>query len=241
MKTKGWLALGSLALLSLAGCASQTTATAQAAASPPADTFTGEVWTWDERENTVTLRRGVQDVRVKTTPDQIRRLQLHQTATIRGQLAPPADLPSTIAPAVAMTPVPRGQANEQTSMGTVTAVDPAGRLSIDSERGALHVWAAAGASQRFATGDKVRVTMAVQPVDMVPASRSGASAPTDSSASMSSQPGDSAVVTGRIMGVDRGLLVVESPSGPIQIWVGESPRYSVSQTVQVRTNVAKAQ
>ena len=96
MKTKGWLALGSLALLSLAGCASQTTATAQAPASPPADTFTGEVWTWDERENTVTLRRGVQDIRVKTTPDQIRRLQLHQTATIRGQLAPPADLPSTI-------------------------------------------------------------------------------------------------------------------------------------------------
>src|SRR5437773_2557191 len=99
----------------------------------------------------------------------------------------------------------------------------------------------AGGSQRFATGDKVRVTMAVQPVDMVPASRSGASTPTDPSASMSIQPGDSAVVTGRIMGVDRGLLVVESPSGPIQIWVGESPRYSVSQTVQVRTNVAKAQ
>jgi hypothetical protein len=58
---------------------------------------------------------------------------------------------------------------------------------------------------------------------------------------MSSQPGDSAVVTGRIMGVDRGLLVVESPSGPIQVWVGESPRYSVSETVQVRTNVTKAQ
>ena len=241
MKTKGWLALASLVLLPLAGCASRTTAAAQAPGSPPADTFTGEVWTWDERENTVTLRRGTQDVRVKTTPEQIRRLQLHQIATIRGQLAPPAELPSTVAPAVAMTPVPRGQTDQQTLSGTVTAVDPAGRLSIDSERGALHVWAATGANQRFATGDKVRVTMAVQPVDMVPASRSGASSSSSPSASMSSQPGDSAVVTGRIMGVDRGLLVVESPSGPIQVWVGESPRYGVSQTVQVRTNVAKAQ
>jgi hypothetical protein len=242
MKTKGWLALASLALLPLAGCASRTTATAQASGSPAVDTFTGEVWTWDERENTVTLRRGAQDIRVKTTPEQMRGLQLHQIATIRGQLAPPANLPSTMSPAVAMTPVPRGQADEQTLMGTVTAVDPAGRLSIDSERGALHVWAAAGANQRFATGDKVRVTMSVQAVDMVPASRSGASStPSDPSASMSSQPGDSAVVTGRIMGVDRGLLVVESPSGPVQVWVGESPRYGVSQTVQVHTNVAKAQ
>src|SRR5437762_14013258 len=83
MKTKDWLALGSLALLSLAGCASQTTATVQAPASPPADTFTGEVWTWDERENTVTLGLGVQDIRVKTTHDQIRRLPLLQIATNR--------------------------------------------------------------------------------------------------------------------------------------------------------------
>ena len=242
MKTKGWLALASLALLSLSGCAARTTATAQAPASPAANTFTGEVWTWDEREHTVTLRRGAQDIRVKTTPEQMRGLQLHQMATIRGTLAPPADLPTTTTAAVAMTPVPRGRADQQTLNGTVTAVDPAGRLSIDTERGALHVWAAAGANQRFAPGDKVRVMMSVQSVDMVPASRSGAaSSPTDPSASMSSQPGDSAVVTGRIMGVDRGLLVVESPSGPIQVWAGESPRYSVSQTVQIHTNVAKAQ
>ena len=238
MKNKGWLALVSLALLPLTGCASRTTATAQA----PGDTFTGEVWTWDERENTVTLRRGAEQIRVRTTPEQIRGLQLHQTATIRGQIAPPADLPRTVTPAAAMTPVPRGPVDQQAVTGKVTAVDPAGRLSIDSERGPLHVWAAANANQRFATGDKVQVTMAVQAVDMVPASRAGtSSSPTDPSASMSSQPGDSAIVTGRIMGVDRGILVVESPSGPIQVWVGESPRYTVSQTVQVRTNVSKAQ
>jgi len=41
--------------------------------------------------------------------------------------------------------------------------------------------------------------------------------------------------------VDRGIIVVESPSGPIQVWIGESPRYTLSQTVQVHTNVSKAQ
>src|ERR671922_2199320 len=83
MKNKGWLALVSLALLPLAGCASRTAAPATAQA--PGDTFTGEVWTWDERENTVTLRRGAETFRVKTTPDQIKGLQLHSNATIRGE------------------------------------------------------------------------------------------------------------------------------------------------------------
>jgi hypothetical protein len=235
MKTMMRLALVSLLLLPFVGCASRTRSAAQASE----EAFTGEVWTWDERENTVTLRRGAETIRVKTTPEQIKGLQLHQTATIRGQVAPPAELPRTITPAVAMTPVPRGPVDQQTVTGTVTAVDPSGRLSIDSERGPLHVWAASGANQRFNTGDKVQVIMAVQAVDMVPAARAGAS--TEPSASMSSQPGDSAVVTGRVMGVDRGVVVVESPSGPIQVWIGESPRYALSQPVQVRTNVSKAQ
>jgi hypothetical protein len=238
MKTMGWLALISLVLLPLAGCASRTLPAAQA----PGDTFTGEVWTWDERENTVTLRRGGEIVRVKTTPEQMKGLQLHEKATIRGQIAAPADLPTTLTPSAAMTPVPRGPVDRQTVAGKVTAVDPSGRLSIDSERGPLHVWVASGAERRFAVGDRVQVVMSVQTVDMVPGARAGASpTPTDPSASMSSQPGDSAVVTGRVIGVDRGLLVVESPSGPIQVWAGESPRYTVSQSIQVRTNVSKAQ
>jgi hypothetical protein len=238
MTTTMRLALMSLILLPLFGCASRTAPAARA----PGESFTGEVWTWDERENTVTLLRGGQTVRVKTTPDQMRGLQLHQTATIRGQVAPPADIPSTVNAPAAMTPVPRGPVDRQIVTGTVTAVDPSGRLSIDSQRGPLHVWAASGAEQRFKTGDRVQVTMAAQAVDMVPTS-SGAAPPSvaDPSASMSSQPGDSAVVTGRVIGVDRGLIVVESPSGPIQVWVGDSPRYAVSQPVQIRTNVAKAQ
>src|SRR5207245_1133286 len=140
-----------------------------------------------------------------------------------------------------MTPVPRGPVNQQTVTGTVTAVDPSGRLSINSERGPLHVWAASGVNERFAAGDRVQVMISVQAVDMVPATRAGASSSTDPSASMSSQPGDSAVVTGRVMGVARGMIVVESPSGPIQVWIGESPRYTLSHTVQVHTNAAKSQ
>ena len=246
MKTTVWFTVGSLVLFPLSGCVTRTastaqtpTSTVQVPASAAPQTFTGEVWTWDEREDTVTLRRGAEIIRVKTTRDQMRGLQLHDRATIRGTLAPPADLPTTTMPAAALTPVPRGPVDQQTVIGKVTAVDPTGRLSVDTERGALHVWAASGAKQRFSPGDRVQVLTSVQGVDMVPSS-GGAAAATES-ASMSSQPGDSAVVTGRVIGVDRGLLVVESPSGPIQVWVGNAPRYAVAQTVQVRTNVSKAQ
>src|SRR3989440_4403253 len=148
MKTMARLALVPLALLPLAGCASRTAPAAQA----PADSFTGEVWTWDERENTVTLRQGAQTFRVKTTPEQMRGLQLHQIATIRGQVAPPAELPRTMTPAVPMTAVPRGPVDQQTVAGKVTAVDPNRRLLIHSERGPLHVWAASGASGRVGAG-----------------------------------------------------------------------------------------
>jgi hypothetical protein len=236
MTTLTRLALASLVVLPLVGCATRTAGTAPA----PGNTFTGEVWTWDERENTVTLRRGAETVRVKTTPDQIRGLTLHSTVTIRGELAPPAEIARVMTPAVPMTPVPRGPMAQQTVAGTVTAVDPTGRLSVQSEHGALHVWTAAGANQRFAPGDKVQVVIALQPVDMVPAG-GGAPAAADPSASLSSQPGDSAVVTGRVIGVDRGLIIVESPTGPVQVWAGESTSLQPSQYVQVRTNVSKAE
>jgi hypothetical protein len=233
MTTISRLALMSLLLLPLSACASRT-------AAPAGQTFTGEVWTWDEKENTVTLRRGGQDIRVKTTPEQMRGLQLHSNATIRGEIAPPMEIAQTVMPAGPMTAVPKGPVDQQSLTGTVTAVDPSGRLSIDSDRGPLHVWAAARANERFRPGDKVTVTVNVQQVDMVPL-RTGSPAVPDPSASLSSQPGDSAVVTGRVMGVDRGFIVVESPSGPIQVWAGEPPRYKLSDHVQIRTNVAKAQ
>src|SRR5256714_15322575 len=129
MKTMARLALVPLALLPLAGCASRTAPAAQA----PADSFTGEVWTWDERENTVTLRQGAQTFRVKTTAVQMKGLQLHQIATIRGQVAPPAELPRTMTPAVPMTAVPRGPVDEQTGTGKGPAGRPHGRRPLRSD------------------------------------------------------------------------------------------------------------
>ena len=225
----------SLALsLIVSGCATESVRP-QAAG----NTYSGEVWTWDEQESTVTLRRGAEDIRVKITPDQFRGLELHQKATVRGELAPPMEIPRVVTPAMAMRAIPRGPADEQTVNGVVTAADPRGRLAIESEKGPLHVWAAAGADQRFPSGAKVKVDMAVQPVDMVPA---GSGAPTNdpaASPSTPAQPGDHAVVTGRIMGIAKsGTLVVESPTGPVQVWVADSSKYRVEQPVQVRTSVS---
>jgi hypothetical protein len=231
MKTLAILHLGVAVALFVSGCATQSRS------QPVGTTFTGQVWTWDEQESTVTLRRGTEDIRVKVTPDQLRGLQLHQTATVRGELAPPMEIARVITPAMPLRAVPRGPVDQQTVSGVVTAADPRGRLSIESERGPLHVWAASGADQRFQPGAKVRIEMAVQPVDMVPA---GAGA-TDPAASppMPPQPGDHAVVTGRIMGIAKnGTLVVESPTGPVQVWVADSSKYRVEQPVQIRTSVA---
>src|SRR5262245_38581691 len=112
MKTIVGLAVASFVVVPLVGCYSQTTSQAPqtAAQAQGVQSFTGEVWTWDTRENTVTLRQGAQEIRIKTTPDQLKGLQHHQITTIRGQLAPPADIVTTITPAAPMTAVPRGSA-----------------------------------------------------------------------------------------------------------------------------------
>ena len=116
---------------------------------PAGTAYTGDVWTWDEQESTVTLRRGTEDIRVKVTPDQIRGLELHQRATVRGELAPPMEIARVVTPAMPVRAVPRGAVDQQTVNGVVTAADPRGRLSIQSDKGPLHVWAASGAEQRF--------------------------------------------------------------------------------------------
>ena len=235
MKTVAILTVSVALSVLVSGCATQPSPRAQ----PAGTAYTGEVWTWDEAESTVTLRRGTEQIRVKVTPDQLRGLRLHERVTVRGELAPPMEIARVITPAMPVRAVPRGPVDEQSVNGVVTAADPRGRLSIESDKGPLHIWAAAGADQRFQPGAKVKVDMAVQPVDMVPA---GAGAPTgDPAASPStpSQPGDHAVVTGRIMGVAKnGTLVVESPTGPVQVWVGDSSKYRVEQPVQIRTSVS---
>lgn len=225
------------AVLMLAGCASQDAARTQAAG----ESFTGEVWTWDERQSIVTLRQGEQTVRVKVTPDQIAGLRLHQTTTVRGELAPPPEL-NIVLPAEPMTAVPRGGADESELTGAVSMVDSVGRLSIQSPRGPLQVWGASGLEERYKPGQNVRVKVAVQPVDMVPTRNRPAGAAEDPAAKPGSEPGDYATVTGRIIGVNPGgALVVESPTGPIQVYVADAGRYRVSDTVQVRTSVHPVQ
>src|SRR3970282_509463 len=135
------IAVGPMALL--AGCAT-TPAPAPAAGT---QTFTGQVWSWDERESTVTLIQGGQRVRVKTTPDQSRGLRLHERAQVTGTPAPPADLVVNLGPVGPVTAVPKGQAEMVEGQGAVTSADPDGRVAVQSDRGPLHLWAAQGADQ----------------------------------------------------------------------------------------------
>jgi hypothetical protein len=221
----------------VAGCATATPTRTQA----PGTAFSGEVWTWDERENIVTLRQGTQIVRVQVTPDQLIGLQLHQNATLRGQLAPPAPIPHVTSSTGPMVAVPRGSAEQVELSGSTTAAGADGRVSIDSPRGPVQVWVATGADQRFTPGSTVRLITTVQPVDMVPADRAPRSTE-DPAASLRTQPGDYSVVTGRIIGVNpNGGLIVESPSGPIQLWVADSSKYRLSDSVQITTSLRRAQ
>lgn len=220
----------------LAGCA-----TARPTA-PGTQTFVGEVWTWDEPNSVVTLMEdGGRLVHVKVEPQTLRTLRLHQYTRVSGTPAPPVELHTTH-PAGPVTAVPRGQPEIVEVAGTVTTVDARGRLAVASDRGPLHVWVAENAERRFSTGAPVTVQISVQPVDLVPAV-SAPVPPTPApvgmeAASPTSQPGDHAVVTGRIIGINPGgVLVVESPTGPIQVLSAGASRYKVGDAVQVRTTV----
>ena len=223
-----------------AGCATSTVA-------PPGTTaFTGEVWTWDEQENTVTLRQGPRDIRVQVTPDQLIGLQLHQTKTIYGTLAPPKALPLVLVEGPPSTVVPRGPADEMEVVGTVAAIDPAGKIVVNTPQGAVQVWRATN-GLAFSPGGNVRVHMRVQPLDVVPArpGQSPATAPApaaiDPSAPARTEPGDYAVVMGRVLAVDpAGSLTVESARGPVTVRVPNVTRYRVNDTVEVRTSVHPA-
>jgi hypothetical protein len=218
----------------LAGCATARTA-------PGTQSFTGEVWAWDRNDSVVTLMQdGGQPVRVKVSPDTLNTLRLHQFVTLTGTPAGPAAVVQTTQPAGTYNAVPRGQAEIVELTGTVTTVDPKGRLALTSDRGPLHVWVADGADQRFTKGAPVSVRISVQPVDLVPAAAPAPVAATPvgaPSASPTSEPGDHAVVTGRIIGITGGVLVVESPTGPIQVITADGSRYRIGEVVQVRTSV----
>jgi hypothetical protein len=230
----GFLALSVLVAASLvAGCASTS-------AVPPGTTaFTGEVWTWDEQENTVTLRQGTQDIRVSLSPDQMAKLRHHQVQTVYGQLAPPKELPLVLVEGPS-TVVPRGAADEMELTGTVAAIDPAGHIVVNAPQGAVKIWRATD-GVAFAPGSTARVRMRVQPLDVLlvrPGTTVVATPAIDPAASPRTEPGDYAVIIGRVLAIDpSGRLTVESSRGPMSVWVSNPGRYKVNDTVEVRTSV----
>jgi hypothetical protein len=205
--------------------------------------YQGEVWTWDEPTSTVTLRSdGGQTFRVKVPPERLRTLRLHEYTTVRGELQPPAEIERIVSQAQPMRPVPRGPADQSDVTGTVAAVDASGLVSVDTPRGRATVWAAPGAESRFKPGEPVRLRTSVQAVDMVPEAAAAGGRPVqppaEPAASMSSEPGDYAVITGRVTAVNpQGTLTVESPRGPVTVALPDAARYQPGMPVQVRTGV----
>src|SRR5919106_2273931 len=93
--------------------------------------FSGEVWTWDERASTVTLRqRDGQIVRVKVPPDELGGFRLHERVTLRGQLAPPAEIERIEVPAGPMKLIAQGSPAPSEVTGTVASLERAGIVSI---------------------------------------------------------------------------------------------------------------
>jgi hypothetical protein len=225
-----------VAVTLLAGCAATppVTPTAQEGSS-----FRGEVWTWDERESIVTLRSGGQFVRVRTTPDQVRGLRLGEYATLRGELAPPAEIAHTTTPPRPVRAIPEGASVSSEVSGTVSANDPKGLVTIDAQPARITVWTATADTSQFPVGTPVRVKTVVQPVRYVSADDTGGAAPAASVPT--TEVGEHAVVTGRILSVDpRGAISVESPRGPIAVLAPNASGLAVGNPVQVRTSLVRA-
>ena len=93
----------------------------------------------------------------------------HQIATVRGELAPPMEIPRII--------TRPGAARRARGPGTSSPSwhrhrrRPRGRLSIESERGPLHVWGGVWRRPAVSPGREGRVEMAVQPVEWCPPAR----------------------------------------------------------------------
>lgn len=206
---------------------------------PATGRYSGLAWTWDSARSIVTLNDAGRQFRVLVTPDQIARLQHHQWVTVNGTLLGPDPLETVLLPTQPMTPLASGPAATTEVTGQIAAIDANGTATVDSARGPLRVWLADNAQARFAQGRPVKVLVTVQPVRMVAVSGAGgqASGPT---MAVPAAPigGDSATIVGRILGVSpTGTLSVESPRGPVNVWVPDAGTFRVGDFVQVQTVV----
>jgi hypothetical protein len=98
------------------------------------------------------------------------------------------------------------------------------------------VWLAEQGSRPYQDGQQVLVRVRVQPLAVVPTSEARPGpAPTPA---VGAEPGDYAVVQGRVTAVDAGgRLTVESPRGPVTVWLPGTARYRVGDWVEVQTSV----
>jgi len=206
---------------------------------PATGRYSGLAWTWDSARNIVTLNDAGRQFRVLLTPDQIARLQHHQWVTVNGTLLGPDQIETVLLPAQPMTALASGPAANAEITGQITSIDANGTATVESARGPLHVWLAENPQARFQQGRPVKVHVTVQPVRMVAVSGGGgqASGPT---LATPTPPigGDSATIVGRIMSVNpTGTLSVESPRGPVNVWVPDAANFRVGDFVQVQTIV----
>lgn len=210
---------------------------APAPAAAPAK-YSGMVWTWDSARSIVTLNDAGRLFRVQVTPDQIARLDLHSRATVTGTLLGPENIDTVVLPAQPMTAQPVGAAASANVAGQISAIDSNGIAVIDSARGPLRVWLADNPQSRFAAGRPVTVHVSVQPVRMVAVAGSGGLASGPTLAVPASVQGDQAAIIGRILSVSpTGALSIESPRGPVSVWVPDAASFKVGDFVQVQTVV----
>ncbi len=147
------------------------------------------------------------------------------------EAAPPAE--PTILPGQTSAFIPRGPADQALTAARVVAVDIQGSITVESSRGPTDAWVTDALRYHF--GDAVEISMSVRPgrLETLPGGPANVPAP------RWDEPGDHAIVIGRILGVDpRGTITVDSPRGPIRVWVTQAPgRYRVGEIVEVRSRV----
>ena len=208
---------------------------------PTPGKYSGVAWTWDSARSIVTLYDSGLQYRVQTTPDQIARLSHHQWVTVTGTLLGPEPIETVLLPAQPMTALPSGPSMSAEVAGQITSIDPTGVAMIETARGPMRVWVADNAQSRFAQGRPVKVHVAVQPVRMVAVSGAGGQASGPTISSPPPVPGDQAVVVGRVLSINpAGTLTVESPRGPVTVWVPSPATFRVGDYVQIQTIVQPA-
>ena len=131
-----------------------------------------------------------------------------------------------------------GPEDRSVTTAHVTGTDLRGTITVESDRGPVEVWIVDTTHYHF--GDRVEISMAVRAVrvEVRPASPASPEAPP----AEWSEPGDHAVVRGRILSADpRGTIAVESPRGPVRVWATIEPgRYCAKNWVEVQSRVRPA-